>query len=159
MPSRWKEPPAGKTPPVLYARTLALAKARRAATRTQKGWILGADTVVVCRGKILGKPADVRSARRMLLALQGTTHRVITAVALVDAATGKHRLAHAVSRVTMRRMSLQEISRYARKHLDKAGSYAVQERRDPVVSRVEGSFTNVVGLPLEVVKTLLRAAS
>ncbi len=111
--------------------------------------------MVVRGGRILGKPSDLQEARRFLRSLQGTQHRVITGVALIDAATGRRMVGHAVSRVTMRPMSPEEIARYARRHRDKAGAYAVQEKRDPVVTKVEGSYTNVVGLPLELVQRML----
>lgn len=152
------EPPPGLLGPVVYARKLALAKARVVAHQLKEGKILGADTIVVCRGKILGKPVDFAEACRMLTQLQGTTHRVITAVALVDAATAKEKVAHAVSRVTMRPMKPEEVARYARKHHDKAGAYAVQEKKDRVVKRIVGSYTNVVGLPLEKLRPLLKPA-
>ena len=74
----------------------------------------------------------------MLNRLQGTTHQVVTGVALVDAATGKERVIHCRSRVTMRRLTPEEVRRHARKNLDKAGSYAAQEKRDPVIRRVQG---------------------
>ena len=117
--------------------------------------MLGADTVVVYKGEILGKPADPADGIRMLRRLQGTTHKVITAIALVNAASGKERQAHAVSTVTMKPLSLKEIARIAPKHLDKAGSYAAQEKKDPVIKKVVGSYTNVVGLPMELVKKFL----
>jgi septum formation protein len=158
VPSRLAEPPPGLMEPSAYARKLALAKARVVAKQMVPATVsvLGADTVVVHQGKIIGKPADFADACRILTRLQGTTHRVITAVARVDASTGKEKVAHAVSFVTMRRLTQREIALYARKHLDKAGAYAVQERQDPVVAKVKGSFTNVVGLPLELVKKLLK---
>lgn len=155
IPSRLSEPPPGFLDPASYARKLALAKARVVAKQVEAGWVLAADTVVVHRADILGKPADLAGGYRMLDRLQGTTHRVVTGVALVDASTGKERVAHAVSTVTMRPMSPAEIFRYAKKHLDKAGCYAVQEKKDPVVKKVTGSYSNVVGLPLELVKKLL----
>ncbi len=144
--------------PVPYARKLALAKARVVASKVGQGRVLGADTVVIHQGKIIGKPDDFADACRILSQLQGTRHRVITGVALVDAATRKEKVVHAVSTVTMRRLGVAEIARYAKKHLDKAGAYAVQEKKDPVVSKVKGSYTNVVGLPLELVKKLLKTA-
>jgi MAF protein len=157
IPSRLAEPPPpDPLDPITYTKRLALAKAKLVARQVGSGWVLGADTVVVHRGQILGKPEHFADACRMLTRLQGTTHRVITSVALVDAATGKVRWAHAVSRVTMRRLTPQEIARTAHKHQDKAGAYAVQEKRDPLVTRVQGSTTNVVGLPLELVKKLLK---
>ncbi|MCM8811452.1 MAG: Maf family protein [Candidatus Omnitrophica bacterium] len=158
--SRIPEPPpkAGEDP-VSYAKKLAFAKALAVAGKTGKGWVLGADTVVVLGRKIYGKPASVGEARRILKKLQGTTHRVITAVALVNAASGKRKVGHAVSRVTMRPLSTLQISRYAKKHPDKAGAYAVQEKMDPVVVRIRGSYTNVVGLPMELVKRMIKTTS
>ena len=150
------EPPPGFMEPVSYARKLALAKARVVAKQAGNGRVLGADTVVVYKSQILGKPADLADGIRMLSRLQGTTHKVVTAVALVDAATGKEKVAHAVSTVTMKPLDLKAIVRIASKHLDKAGCYAAQEKKDPVIKKVVGSYTNVVGLPLEVVKKLLK---
>ena len=156
VPSRINEPPPGLMKPAPYARRLALAKARVVAKQFKEGLVLGADTVVVHKGEILGKPVDLAEGYKMLGKLQGTTHKVITGVALVDAATGKEKVAHAVSTVTMRPLSPSEIFRYAKKNLDKAGCYAAQEKKDPVVQKVVGSYTNVVGLPMELVKKLLK---
>ena len=155
IPSRLPEPPPGKLPPVAYARMLAAAKAKRVAAKTREGLVLAADTIVVGRGEILGKPKDFRDACRMLKKLQGTTHRVVTAVCLINAATGGTLTRHCISRVTMRPLTPAEIHRYASRHPDKSGSYAVQEKKDPVVIKIEGSWTNVVGLPMELVKKLL----
>ena len=157
IPSQLLEPPPGLLNPVFYTRKLALAKARVVAKQVGTGWVLGADTVVVHKGEILGKPADPADGIRMLSRLQGTRHKVITAVALVDAATGKERQAHAVSTVTMKPLDLKTIARIVPKHLDKAGCYAAQEKKDPVIKKVAGSYSNVVGLPMEVVKKLLKS--
>ena len=159
IPSGLAEPPPGMLDPVTYTKKLALAKAQLVAKRVGEGWVLGADTVVVLKKEILGKPADFAEACRILSRLQGTTHKVVTGVALVNAATGKAKTAHAVSFVTMRRLTMEEIARYARKHQDKAGAYAAQEKKDPVVAKVRGSYTNVVGLPLEQVKKLVSLIS
>lgn len=167
VPSLLAEPPPGSLDPVSYTRKLALAKARLVAQRLKaglipgikEGLILGADTVVVHRGIILGKPTDFADACRTLSRLQGTTHRVVTAVALVDALSGREKLGHALSTVTMRSLLPPEIAQYARRHVDKAGAYAVQEKKDPVVAKVRGSYTNVVGFPLEVVQDLLKRFS
>ena len=156
VPSRIPERlPAGR-PPVEQARQLALRKARAIARRVESGWVLGADTIVVAGRRRLGKPASLQAACRMLQALQGTRHKVITGVALVQAPGRRYLLRHAVSFVTMRPLSAGQVRRLARKHADKAGAYAVQDRRDPVVRKVEGSTTNVVGLPMEIVRPLLR---
>ena len=157
VPSRMLEPPPGILDPVTYARKLALAKARVVAKQAGTGWVLGADTVVVHKGEILGKPADPADGIRMLSRLQGTTHKVVTGVALVDAATGKENVLHAVSTVTMKPLSLKEIARIAPQHMDKAGCYAAQEKKDPVIKKVVGSYSNVVGLPMERVRKLLKS--
>lgn len=156
IPSQLAEPPPGLLTPVAYSRKLALAKAQGVARNLSEGLVLGADTIVVHRGKILGKPVDFAQGCRMLGVLQGTTHRVITAVALVDAKSQKATVRHAVSIVTMRRLSPEAIARHAAKNLDKAGSYAVQEKRDGLVTKIQGSYTNVVGFPLELVRKLLK---
>jgi septum formation protein len=121
--------------------------------------VLGADTVVVLRGKILGKPRDEKDAYRMLYRLSGSTHRVYTGVALVDASSGKSLVTHAVSVVRMKKIGLEELMKLSRKHLDKAGSYAIQEKRDPIARVVKGSYDNVVGLPVKDVKALLKKLS
>ena len=87
-------------------------------------------------GNLLHRRGRLRHAIEMLTRLQGSTHRVITGVALVDAATAKEKAAHAVSTVTMRRLTVKEIAALASKHQDKAGAYAVQEKKDALVTRV-----------------------
>ena len=174
MPSHIREPAPGHIAPIQYARRLALAKAQavRARTpramhgtpvdkrwlRTRSRWILAADTIVVVGGKILGKPATLAQAQGMLRRLSGSTHRVITAVALLEASSGRARVRHAVSRVTMRPLTEPEIRRFARKHRDKAGGYAVQDRRETIVTAIQGSHSNVVGLPKHLVLDLLHWA-
>lgn len=117
--------------------------------------VLGADTVVVLRHHILGKPRDARDAGRMLGRLSGTTHQVYTGVALVDAVSGRSVVSHARSDVRMKRIAPADLEPLSRRHLDKAGSYAIQEKRDPIAKVVKGSYDNVVGLPVRVVRKLL----
>ena len=163
VPSRIPEPAPRGTAPIPYARRLALAKALAVAKRGQTSsgvWVLGADTIVVVGRRILGKPRGLADAERMLRALSGTTHRVITAVALVAVRPKQGRrttawVRHVVSRVTMRRLTPAEITHYARRHRDKAGGYAIQDSGESVVETIKGSYTNVVGLPMEVLKKLL----
>jgi septum formation protein len=157
MPSRIHEPPPGKLSPAAYTKKLALAKAIAVAKKVKTGWVLGADTIVVHEGDILGKPANLAGGRAMLGRLQGTTHRVVTGVALVNAKTGKKKIAHRISRVTMRKLTPAEIARYAKKNLDKSGCYAAQQKKDPVIKKVNGSYSNVVGLPMELVTKFLKA--
>lgn len=160
LPSRIPEPPPGRTPPIRYARRLALAKAQTIARRYPHTWVLGADTIVVVGRHILGKPRDPAQAEGMLRRLSGSRHRVITGVALVATRPEPHRrtrvwVRHAVTWVAMRRLTDDEIRRFARRHRDKAGSYAIQAQ-ETIVTKIEGSRTNVVGLPKELVLPLLR---
>ena len=142
--------------PIRLVQDLALRKAAQIARRLDGGIVLGADTVVVLGGKILGKPRDARDACRMLARLSGTTHRVYTGVALVEAATGKSVVSYARSDVRMKKISVDDLRRLSGRHLDKAGSYAIQEKRDPIARVVRGSYDNVVGLPLSTVRVLLK---
>jgi septum formation protein len=149
--------------PVAHVRRLALAKARAVARALARGcgaqWVIGADTVVVLDGAILGKPRDSRHAEQMLARLSARTHEVLTGVALVPAAGGRARTAVVHSRVAMKPLDGETIRRYVAcgESLDKAGAYAVQGRGRHLVSQVSGSLTNVVGLPLERLSRMLAA--
>jgi septum formation protein len=117
--------------------------------------VLGSDTVVVLDGDILGKPHDAAHALALLRRLAGRTHRVLTGVAVVAGA--RQRRLHVESRVTMRAASDDALRAYVAtgEPLDKAGAYAVQGEGRRLVERVEGSETNVIGLPLEETLALL----
>ena len=123
-------------------------------------WVIGADTVVVLDGVILGKPRDAGMREGMLARLSGRTHEVLTGVALVPAAGGRARTAVVRSRVEMKPFDEATIRRYVAggEPLDKAGAYAVQGRGRHLVARVSGSLTNVIGLPLERLRQLLATA-
>jgi septum formation protein len=136
---------------------LALRKARAVAARVGSGVVLAADTVVVIDGVVLGKPPGPDEARGMLERLRGREHEVITGVAVVDAATGRAESATAVSRVLMAAYPDATIAAYVASGapFDKAGSYAIQDLDGGLVDGVIGSYTNVVGLPLEATRRLL----
>ena len=136
--------------PVEVARGLALAKARAVAERRSAGTVLGADTVVELDGVVLGKPHDEADAARMLRNLRGREHRVITAVALVDAATGEAAEGYRASRVLMREYTDDEIAAYIASGatMDKAGAYGVQDEAFAPAAEVRGCHLNVVGLPV-----------
>ena len=150
-------------PPALFARRLALAKAR-AVARTVGAepprLVLGADTIVVIDTDVLGKPANAEHAVELLSRLVGRSHRVITAVALVESASHDSRHAVVESTVSMRPASAEEVRTYVAtgEPLDKAGAYAVQGIGRRFVEKVEGSESNVIGLPLEETLALLRQA-
>ncbi|GAB4331656.1 MAG: Maf family protein [Candidatus Abyssubacteria bacterium] len=135
----------------------ALAKAQDVASRFPGGLIIGADTVVWHNAVIYGKPADPNDARRMLRQLAGKTHRVYSGVAVVKAETGEHETNHAMTEVTFRPLSDNQIERYLSMidPLDKAGAYAIQGAGGVIVEKICGCYYNVVGLPLTVLDHLL----
>jgi len=145
--------------PEVFALRLAVAKARagRAVAGNDPRPVLGADTVVVAQGRILGKPRDRDDFLRMMSLLSGHTHQVMTAVARVDA-EGDESSRLSVSHVTFRPLSEVEISAYweSREPADKAGGYAIQGLAAVFIERVEGSYSGVMGLPLYETAELLR---
>ena len=143
--------------PAELAVYLALQKARRVAAGLREGIVLGADTVVYHRGEVLGKPADLDEARRMLRRLSGGQHSVITGLALVDARTNICESNFAETRVWMRALEDELIDAYVAtgEPMDKAGAYAIQGKAALFVERIEGCYFNVVGLPLYQLSLLL----
>ncbi|NVJ06661.1 septum formation inhibitor Maf [Myxococcus sp. AM001] len=140
-----------------YVGRLAREKARVVASRHPGAWVLAADTTVALGAELLGKPRDAEEAQAMLARLSGRTHDVYTGVALA----GRHEEALVVrTRVTFRALSAGEMAWYAHsgEPLDKAGAYAIQGRGGFLVASVEGSTSNVVGLPLGETVALLERA-
>jgi septum formation protein len=147
------------TAPDEVARVIARRKAMSVAP-TRDEPVLAADTIVVSAdGEILGKPADAADARRILAKLSGTTHCVVTGVCLATGRGARLATESCSTSVTMRPLGDDEIAAYVAtgECFDKAGAYAIQETADRFVTRVDGSFTNVVGLPLELVSRMLAA--
>jgi len=144
--------------PDRYAVRVALDKAKIAASRAGAGIIIAADTIVVLDDEILGKPADAGDAERMLMKLSGKVHRVITGLAVMDAATGKTFSRTSITRVWFRSLAPHEIIAYVAtgQPLDKAGAYGIQQRGALLVDRIDGCYFNVVGLPLSLLAELLR---
>lgn len=140
--------------PAGTAERLALAKARSAADRPdvrgRNCVVLGADTVVLFEGQILGKPEDAEDAYAMLRKLTGRSHRVLTGFALLDAGTNRSVTGHEWTTVCMRDCTDEEIRAYVDtgEPLDKAGSYGAHALGAGLITRVEGCFYNVIGLPL-----------
>ena len=151
---------SGETPAALVER-LARLKAQDVATKLAPrvdALVLGADTVVVVDGTLLGKPHSPQEAAAMLEKLSGKQHEVITGVALVEPGHPALAVAHEITLVFFRPLTRQEISDYvaSSEPLDKAGAYAIQGRAGRFVTRVEGCYFNVVGLPVALVDRLLR---
>ena len=144
--------------PVELARENARRKAKAVNALRPGRWVLGADTVVALDKMVMGKPDSIDQAMQFLGMLSGKTHDVVTACALI-APDGEAEIFHETSRVTLRALSYQEIGRYLGvvNVLDKAGGYALQERGEWVVDRVEGSRANVIGLPVEALEKVLHA--
>jgi septum formation protein len=147
--------------PEAYALRVACAKAELAATYMGRRAlparpVLAADTTVVCDGRIIGKPTDRDDAARILKLLSGRQHEVISAVGV--AMQGRLEHAVSVSKVWFRPLSGDEISRYVAtgEPLDKAGAYGIQGRAAVFVTRIEGSFSGIMGLPLAETSDLLR---
>jgi len=139
------------------AERLAAEKAREVAERAGTGIVIGCDTIVSAAGEILGKPRDAGDARRILSTLSDTRHAVITGVCVLDAETGRERIASERTYVTMRSWTEAEIDAYVSsgEAMGKAGAYAIQETGDRYVVKIEGSFNNVVGLPTELLARIL----
>jgi nucleoside triphosphate pyrophosphatase len=143
------------TPLHLTPREIALwnarAKARTVAAQRPHEIVLGVDTLVAFGDRIFGKPRDFAEAFAMLSELNGRSHEVFSGVCLIRAATHEEQNLSEVSRVHFRRLTAAEIRAYLVRigPLDKAGAYAAQDDRGEIIDHVEGSFTNVIGLPME----------
>lgn len=150
VPSGVREEVEGWMKPDEAALELARQKADRVASRVDRGLVLGADTLIDLDGRILGKPADARDACRMLSCLAGRRHYVVSALVLIQMPEEILRTGLVRTLVQMQSYGLEVIEEYVAsgEPLDKAGSYAIQEGGGRLVERMEGCYTNVVGLPL-----------
>ncbi len=145
--------------PVDYAGQLSLKKALEVASRVDyPAIVLGADTIVCLDNTILNKPIDAADAQRMLNMLSGNTHIVYTGVSLVESSTGKSTTEVKATKVTFRKLAKHEIEAYVAggSPLDKAGAYGIQDDMGAVfISHIEGCYYNIVGLPLEMLYSML----
>jgi septum formation protein len=136
----------------------AYRKARAVAKKFPDALVLGADTLVYQEVTLFGKPADLAEARRMLEELQGKTHEVVTAICLLNLRNHRQKIFAESTSVTFRPLDAVKIRGYLAKinPLDKAGAYAIQEDGDAIVEKISGSYSNVVGLPVERLRQELR---
>ena len=173
-PAHIPEDPLPNEDPIAYVVRLARQKAEAvfaeltradaseerapAAPQVPPPQVLGADTTVTLDNQIFGKPADPEDAARMLRLLSGRTHRVVTGVAVVTAQ--RTEVAAEVTGVRFLTLSEQEIAAYIAtgEPMDKAGAYAIQGRAARWIPRITGDYSNVVGLPLALVSTMLEAS-
>ena len=151
------ESPLARELPRAHALRLAAAKADDVAGRTPPAYVLAADTVVACGRRILGKAEDVASAERYLRLLSGRRHRVYTGIA-VTAPDGRRARRVVMTMVLFKRLDARDLEAYlaSGEWRDKAGGYAIQGRAEAFIPAINGSYSNVVGLPLAATLDLLR---
>jgi septum formation protein len=140
-----------------YAKTLVLAKAKNVAEKYPNSLVIGADTVVDFNSEIIGKPADAKEAEQITRKLFSAPHKVITAVALVRLSDGIELCEGDTTTVYPKRLTDKQIAEHIKSGSwrDKAGAYAIKETGDEFVQKIQGSLTNVMGLPMELLQRLL----
>jgi septum formation protein len=143
--------------PCEYAERLALAKAKSVAGKFPDSLVIGADTVADFEGRIVGKPADAKDAEKITRMLFSRPHKVITAVAIVQESRGTEIVESDSTTIYPKKLTESQIAEHIKggSWLGKAGAYAISEQ-DEFVERIEGSLTNVMGLPMELVQRLLK---
>lgn len=144
--------------PEKLVKRLAFEKAKTVAVELGEGLVIGADTIVYCEDEIIGKPKDEEDAVRILTKLSGKTHMVYTGVCVINANSDKSECGVEKTAVSFRKLKESEISDYVAsgEPLDKGGGYAIQMGAKNFVEKVDGSYTNVVGLPFQLLVDLLR---
>ena len=159
MPSGIQEIMGQDREPVDIAMDLALSKALNVSSRYPDAIVIGADTIIVLEGVIIGKPADEGDAVRILETLSGKTHQVVTGVAVVNGTYDLKLVNFEFSDVTFKNLDRSIIESYVRekKPLDMAGGYGIQDVMDSFVENLEGDFQNVVGLPPGLIAEMLDA--
>ncbi len=159
IPSHFDESSVSLSSPLTYVKALAEGKAEDISHRHPQSWVIGADTVVLIDGSILGKPGSRSQARTMLKRLSGKIHKVLTGYAIYCEAKQKKYSDVVTTEVAFKKLTAKEIEWYVHtaEPFDKAGAYAVQGLGSFLVKRINGSYTNVVGLPVcEVVELLIK---
>lgn len=149
-PSDYEETLDNAIKPHNLAKRLSLKKARAVAGKYRDALIIAADTFIVFKGKLSGKPHTSKEARKMLTMLNGKSHSAITGYTVLDTRTGKKITRSIETKVWFKKMSSQELDAYVatKEPLDKAGAYAIQSCGAMIVKKIEGDYLNVVGLPL-----------
>jgi len=139
-----------------YAERLALAKAKNVAQKHPDSLVIGADTVVDLEGQIIGKPIDAKEAEQITKKLFSKPHKVITGIAIVRLSDGIELSQSDTTTVYPKRLTSEQIAEHIENESwrDKAGAYAIKENGDEFVERIEGSLTNVMGLPMELLHGL-----
>ena len=144
--------------PCEYAKRLALAKAKNVATKHPHCLVIGADTVVDFNGQIIGKPADAKEAEQITKKLFSAPHKVITGVAIIRISDGTELVESDTTTIYPKKLTAEQINEHikSKSWRNKAGAYAIKEKGDEFIERIEGSLTNVMGLPMELLEELLK---
>jgi septum formation protein len=156
--SEYEEEEQTNETPEEYAKMLSYFKALDVSQKRVNYWVLGADTIVVLNNEILGKPKSKEDAKDMIYKLSGTSHKVITGYSIISPEREKVLTFAETTIVRFRRLSINEIDWYIEtdEPYDKAGAYGIQGKAASFVETIEGSYTNVVGLPLSEVIELMQ---
>lgn len=158
QPGSFDEPPHAKgVAPSVYVRKNAEGKARSAAHMTKNALMIGADTIVVYRGRVLGKPGCFNDAFDYLRLLNGRTHAVYTGLCIFDASDGSYLSDYEKTHVTFRKLTESEMRAYLNRinPMDKAGAYAIQGEGSLIVAGITGCYYNVVGFPIAKLEQML----
>jgi len=158
-PSRAPEDLTLPLTPRSLVKYLALQKAGAVASQNSSGLVIGADTVLVFKSEVIGKPRDSAHARTILSKLSGKTHSIITGFCIVDAHTGRSVCRSVESRVRFRKLSPAEIHAYVAlgESLAAAGAYSIRGEGKRLVRSIEGDYRNIAGMPVSSLKRALRA--
>jgi septum formation protein len=159
IPSDIDESTVPLSPPEIYVRVLSEAKAESIAKKYPEKWVLGADTIVLKDGAVLGKPGSIDEARSMLKQLSGQAHQVFTGYSIICKSKDRKFSETVQTEVLFKNLADEEIEWYihTKEPFDKAGAYAIQGLGTFLVRRINGSYTNVVGLPVcEVIEFLIK---
>jgi len=143
--------------PSEYAKWLALAKAKNVAKKYPDCLVIGADTIADFNGEIIGKPSDDKEAEQIIRKLFSAPHKVITAVAIVRIVDGTEIVGSDTTTVYPKQMTDEQIAEHIKtgSWQDKTGAYAIQENGDKFIEKIDGSLTNVMGLPMELLQSIL----
>lgn len=149
-PGNYEEPVYSGLEPHEFARRISLEKAKVVAHKHKNAIVIAADTFIVFGSQILGKPLTENAARKMLEAINGRSHSVITGFSIIDTGENKTLSRSVETKVYIRKLTPSEIDAYvkSKEPLDKAGAYAIQGLGTVIVEKIEGDYFNVVGLPL-----------
>ncbi len=157
-PGNYAEDMRSGLSPGELAGEISLQKARAVAKRHKNTIVIAADTFIVFKSKIMGKPGTEAEARKMLMRLRGKTHSVITGFTILDADSGKVLTESVKTVVHIKNLTSEEVDAYvkSKEPLDKAGAYAIQGLGSVIVDRIEGDYFNVIGLPLSALAEALK---